>query len=69
MTETNGYLPKRTFFSIMTTLVAIVMAVFGYLTLRVDKVNEQFNHNFTQVSVDIAEIKTDLRLLREDLKK
>ena len=64
-TPKNGFLPRKTFFWIMGILVMVMVTIFGYQIGKIDKLSDQFNHNFTTVSVDIAEIKTDLKLLRE----
>lgn len=66
--ETNEYLPRKTFYWAITIMVSSIMAVMGYFVARLDGVSDKFNHNFTTVKIDIAEIKTDLRLLREDLR-
>ena len=67
--EINGYLPRKTFYWSVSILVAVVMSVLGYMTAKLDDVSGTFNHNFTTVKVDVAEIKTDLKLLRAELQR
>ena len=61
----NGYIPRKTFFWIMGT----VFAVIGFMFLFMLNLGQTFNHNVTDLKVDVAEIKTDLRLLRQELSK
>lgn len=65
--KTNGYLPRKSFYWTIGILVSVTISIFGYTIGRLDKVSDTFNHNFTTVKVDVAEIKTDLKLLRKEL--
>ena len=62
----NTYLRSRTFYWVAGVFLVILMAVLGYIIGRVDETTQAFNHNITEIKVEISAIKTDLRLLRLD---
>jgi|TARA_R100001530_G_scaffold121199_2_gene88601 hypothetical protein len=64
----NGYVKSKMFYWIMGVALIILMAILGYMNGKLDKTSEIFNHNVTEIKVQVAEIKTDLRLLRQELK-
>ena len=71
MTEqpTNSYLPRKTFFWVMSIIVGVIMSVIGGLTAIVLDTQSTFNHSFTEVKVDIAKMQTDLEWLITEQKQ
>ena len=60
--------PRKTFFWIMGTALVIIMAAMSYLTGKVDRTEQTFNHSFTQVTNSISSINTSLEFINEDIR-
>ena len=65
----NSYLTRKTFFWIMGILIMAIMAVMGYTIGKVDKVEENFNHNFTSVTNSISSLETSVDFIKDDIKE
>jgi len=61
----NGYLPRKMFLWIMGVVVLAISGLFGFMFT----LSNIFNHNVTEIKVDIGKIQTDLGLLRKSLDK
>ena len=61
--KANDFLPRRTFFWIMGVFVLVLSGMMGFVLA----ISQTFNHNVTEIKVDVAKIQVDLKLLREEL--
>ncbi|KKL54725.1 hypothetical protein LCGC14_2262530 [marine sediment metagenome] len=61
----NSYLTRKTFFWIMGILIMVITTVMGYTIGKVDKVEENFNHNFTTVTNEISAMKVDIGWIKD----
>jgi len=68
----NGYLTRKSFFwtiGIFVTILGMTLVpTLSYIIGKQDTLSKIYNHSVTEIKVDIAEIKTDLKLLRQSLK-
>ena len=65
----NNYLPRKTFYSVITLVVVVTMGVMSYIMGRVDSVSENFNHNFSEVTKSISSINTSIEYINEDIRE
>jgi len=69
MEKGNGYIKSKTFYWIMGIIIAGLFAISGYLTARMDLLNNTFNHNITTIKVDISEMKSDIGWIKNSLQR
>lgn len=65
--ETNGYLTKKMFYWILSILIGLVVSVLAYQTGKIDKLGITYNHNVTDITADVSDIKVNIKGLQTDM--